>query len=702
MTRIFAKDFEAGEIGYNCGLVHDLGKYSLKAQLRLTKNGEKVDHATAGAMEVFKVYNEGFAKIMAYCISGHHSGLLDYGSENKSPSLARRLYKKVEDYSGYKTEIVLPELSKRPFRIKNPKANPFYYYFLIKMLFSCLVDADFLDTEAFMNPEKFALRSQYEELGKLQEIFNEYMNKLMQGAKNNKINQNRAEIYRTCVKAAKNPTGLFSLSVPTGGGKTLSSMGFALEHAKTNGLKRIIYVIPYTSIIEQNAQEYRDIFSDRNVLEHHSNFSFREDDLYETPSHLKLASENWDMPIITTTAVQFFESIFSKKTSRSRKLHNLSKSVIILDEAQMMPVQYLEVCVNALCEIATNYNSSVVLCTATQPNLQSVDFFSNTVEIKEIIEEPDALYEAFRRTKINKIGEVTDAELVELLRGHKQALCIVNRRNHAELLFNALKDEENIYHLSTRMCPAHRKRTIKKIKEHLKAGNPCKVISTQLIEAGVNIDFPVVFRSMAGLDSIIQAAGRCNREGKKEMAEVFVFTPTEKHAQPPKEIQMNVSEAESVFRNYDDPLSIEAINKYFELLYDSKNTDSKDLMGKIKNNAKSLEFPFAAISDVFKLIETPTISVIVPYKDGDDETDIEALLDELRFSEYPNSVIRKLQPYTVSIYEHEFNQIRKNGGLKAIGNEDMFFYISDMGLFYSNSTGIILEHEDLKNDFYMF
>jgi len=293
-------------------------------------------------------------------------------------------------------------------------------------------------------------------------------------------------------------------------------------------------------------------------------------------------------------------------------------------------------------------------------------------------------------------------ELVDHLKTHDQVLCIVNRRNHAEVLFKALKDEGNCYHLSTRMCPVHRKKTIKKIKEHLKAGEDCKVISTQLIEAGVDIDFPVVYRSMAGLDSIIQAAGRCNREGKRDLSDVFVFIPTGNHGKPPKEIQLNVSEAESVFRNFDDPLSLEAIKKYFELLYDSKNTDSKGLIKKIGDTAASLDFPFAEISDSFNLIETPTIPVIVPYENEVDEVNVEGLLNELRYSDYPNTVTRKLQPYTVSLYEHEFKQIKENGGIKVIGNEEVFFYLSDMKLFYNESTGIILKHDDLQSDFFVF
>lgn len=665
----------------------------------------KVDHATAGSQEVMNLYNKTLAKIMAYVIAGHHTGLPDGGSINKPKSLNKRLCKDVEDYSGYTSEIKPPEILKNPFKHMKTENQSFSLYFFIKMLFSCLVDADFMDTEKFMDVDKFKLRRQYEALNVLYKAFDDHMKEISSGAEQSKINQNRKKIYNQCVEAAHNPMGMFSLSVPTGGGKTLSSMGFALEHAKANDLKRIIYVIPYTSIIEQNAQVYRDIFSDDNVLEHHSNFSFEEEALSETPTKLKLASENWDMPIITTTSVQFFESLFSKKTSRSRKLHNLSGSVIILDEAQMIPVQYLEMCVMALCELVNNYHSTVVLCTATQPNIKSTPFFPKTMIIKEIMEKPEDLYEEFRRTNIVKLGEMNDSELVERLSSQSQVLCIVNRRKHAEELFKLLKDEENCYHLSTRMCPVHRKKTIKMIKRHLKAGEPCKVISTQLIEAGVDIDFPVVYRSMAGLDSIIQAAGRCNREEKREVLDVFVFTPTESHARPPREIQLNVSEAESVFRNFKDPLSIDAIMKYFELLYDSKNTDSKELIGKIKKTAKSLDFPFAEISDAFQLIETPTVSVIVPYKNEEkeaNEIDIKTLLDELRFSDYPNSVIRKLQPYTVSLYEHEFDQIKSNGGIKTIGNEDVFFYLSDMEVFYSESTGIILKHDDLQNDFFMF
>jgi len=699
MAAEFSSSFHSKEIGYNAGLLHDIGKYSKKFQERIRGKNIQVDHSTAGMKEVMTLYKNtpAIAKILSYVIAGHHAGIPDAGSLNYAGSLEYRMKKDVEPYDDYRNEIKIKEINQQTLSLKLSDKPYFSLYTFIKMVFSCLVDADFLDTEYFMNRDNAIARSGYDSLESLYKLFKAHMRRISNDSESSAINAIRSEIYQECLEKADSETGLFSLTVPTGGGKTLSSIGFALKHAIRNKLKRIIYVIPYTSIIEQNAQIYKDIFGEKNVLEHHSNYDFETTDiskLDETKLFLKLASENWDIPIVVTTNVQFFESFFSNKSSKTRKLHNISKSVVILDEAQMLPVRYLKACIHAISELKRNYNTTAVLCTATQPNIDNPELLGPDMAVQEIIEQPQRLYKVLRRTRIKRLGDQSDEELAEILRNQQQVLCVVNRKAHAANLFDKLDDKDNDFHLSTRLCAKHRKDIIEKIKGRLKAGEKCRVITTQLIEAGVDVDFPVVYRALSGIDSIAQAAGRCNREGKREIADVFVFYPTEEYAQPPGELKINASTAESIFRNYADPLSIEAIQKYFELLYDTKNIDTKDILKKIKRRCDNLDFPFSEIAADFKLIENRTTTVITQY-----DKESERLIGELKNTPYPHSTIRKLQAYTVELYEHEFKALSEAGGIESIENEEVFYCISDMNRFYDKSKGLIVDNDHLRTDF---
>ncbi|MFW6287522.1 MAG: CRISPR-associated helicase Cas3' [bacterium] len=696
----FANKFNAGQLGYTVGILHDIGKYSKEFQERLEGSKHPVDHSTAGMQEVFKLYDRNIAKLISYIIAGHHTGLPDAGSENYEGSLINRKIRSICSYRSYEKDIQIPDLSDFILPLNLSDNIAFSCFFFIKMLYSCLVDADFLDTENYMDIHKSEIRGGYASIKELLDFFNNYMETLTENAEISDINKYRNNIYDTCILKAQNDQGLFSLTVPTGGGKTLSSMGFALNHAIKNGMERIIYVIPYTSIIEQNAEVFRKIFGDVNILEHHSNFNFEDDGkMQEVSKKLRLASENWDIPIIVTTNVQFFESIFANKSSKSRKLHNLANSIIILDEAQMLPVQYLKASIMALCELVNNYHTSVVLCTATQPNLNSL--LPENIKITEIMDAPELLYEKFRRTQVINIGEIDDDSLAEKIKENNQALCIVNTREHARQLYEKLANDidfemcssEGIYHLSTRMYPLHRKQILNEIRDRLKQGLRCLVISTQLIEAGVDIDFPVVFRSMAGIDSIAQASGRCNREGKRDTANVYVFTSSEEYGQAPREIEINISEAKSVFRNYDDPMSLKGISKYFELLYDQKNIDKKDILKDIKERARSLEFPFSDIARRFKIIENNTKSIIIP---ADEEC--ENMINELKFVPYKYKILRKLQPYIVNIYDNEFKKLVETGGISVIDKERAFYQLSNIDDFYNYDTGIVRDRDDFLSD----
>lgn len=692
-SRDFADEFNAGNLAYSTGLFHDIGKYSHEFQRRLEGKNIRVDHSTAGAKEVRKLFHHEFELVgilPAYIIAGHHGGLENYGS--RVNGLCQRLQRTdIPDYSGYLNEI-RPELfTTRPFKLKSKKeSGGFCFSFFTRMLYSCLVDADSLDTEKFCSPEKSSVRGKYESFGLLTEKFNAHMQKIQSDAKDTPINRERQEIFDQCVRAGSLPPGIFSLTVPTGGGKTLSSMAFALEHLKVNNLKRIFYVIPYTSIIEQNAEVFRNIFGWQNVLEHHSNFdpaAVETDDTDTGKESLRLATENWNMPIIVTTNVQFFESLFSNKRSRTRKIHNLAKSVIILDEAQMLPTKYLLPCLAALSELVRNYGATVVICTATQPRLG--DLLDKNDRPREIMQSPDRLYETFRRVKVTNLGPLSDAELSARLTGHPQVLCIVNTRNHAKKLYDAIRKNGNCYHLSARMCPAHRRKKIAEIKARLREGRECRVISTQLIEAGVDIDFPVVYRTMTGIDSIAQAAGRCNREGRlPEKGEVFIFKSTEPYGKATSWQSLVAEVGEMALAGSKDPLSLATVSDYFGRLYHFKGNDGldeKNILHNLEEQAGNLSFPFETIADDFQIIDEGTRDLIIPY-----DNHAKMKIEELRAAEFPGKFFRELQGYSVSIYPNEFSEMERENRIEAIAER---FYMLRSCEDYSDETGLKLRQD---------
>jgi CRISPR-associated endonuclease/helicase Cas3/CRISPR-associated endonuclease Cas3-HD len=547
------------------------------------------------------------------------------------------------------------------------------------------VDADSLDTENFCAPNKAKLRGTCDPFDVLVKKFNERMSLLLSSSDESRINQYRREILEMCKAKAALPPQMFTLTVPTGGGKTLSSMAFALDHLIKNDLKRIFFVIPYTSIIEQNAAIFRDIFGGRNVLEHHSNFDTKDmdsEDLDTGVESYTLATENWDVPIVVTTNVQFFESLFSNKRSRCRKLHNLVRSVIILDEAQMLPTGYLKPCLMALSELVRNYGSSVVICTATQPKL--AELLDKSIRPVEMTHSPQELYEAFKRVNVYDIGELSDAELSIRLRGHRQALCIVNTRKHAKVLYDSISDLENCHHLSARMCPVHRRQRLAIIKTQLNKGLPCRVISTQLIEAGVDIDFPVVYRAMAGIDSIAQAAGRCNREGKREKGDVLIFRSREDHGKATAWQRRTAEISEMVIKDFQDPLSLLSVATYFQKLYfheGDAGLDKKRILSLLEERHNELSFPFEDVGDTFRIIEDNTRDLIIPYDDM-----AISIVNDMRNTIQPWKYARMIQGYSISIYQNEFDDLVRSGSVETI--HDRFYVLTDMER-YSESTGLV-------------
>ncbi len=681
MASEFATAFNSADWGNIVGLLHDLGKYSdAFQQYLLQANGmnghiesrSKVDHSTAGAQMVTNKLKDA-GKLLAYIIAGHHSGLSD------GDKLRERLSKNIPSISlvDKLSELDLPPL---PFELDKSRFT-FQLFILTKMLFSALTDADFLDTEKFMNGEKARYRGEYADINSLEDIFSERMNALTSTAKATEVNKIRAGVLGDCLKAAQLTKGFFSLTVPTGGGKTLSSMAFALRHSAMYQFDRIIYTIPFTSIIEQNADVFRKYLGDNAVLEHHSNFEPDEED-YRS----RLAGENWEAPVIVTTNVQFYESFFANRTSRCRKLHNVANSIIILDEVQSIPVKYLLACIELLRELVTDYRCSIVLCSATQPAIQYRDEFKSGIKnVREIIQNPKTLSNSLKRAKSEYIGKKNNSEIADSLLNQNKVLCIVNTRRDAKDIFTLIgKDTSYNYHLSALMCPIHRSEVLAEIKERLKEGN-CRVVSTQLVEAGVDIDFPVVYRALAGIDSIAQATGRCNREGLLEMGYTYVFMP--ENGIPKGEFTLNAQEAQSVIRQFDDMLSLNAIEEYFRNIYwiRADELDKEGIIRDIKEAAKG-DFAFKTVADKFKLIKNDMMPVVVPY--NKDAVDIIRKLDHV---DKPAVFTRRLQKYTVQLYSQQWAKLVHSGALEIKAGIFPVLVREDI---YDKKLGLIPESPD--------
>ncbi|MBN1827602.1 MAG: CRISPR-associated helicase Cas3' [Deltaproteobacteria bacterium] len=687
----FAGEFEAGDWGYTAGLWHDLGKYSIEFQKYLTLTGDadanietklgRVDHSTAGAQHAFKNLKDQ-GKLLAYTIAGHHTGLLN-GKDNEGSCLSRRLEKSIPSCDACPDWILsLTALKGFPFRV-DKKRFCFQFAFFTRMIYSCLVDADFLDTERFMDQEKSRWRQGYPSLEILNAKLQVHMEQLTARSLQTIINSRRADILRQCIDAAKRQPGLFSLTVPTGGGKTISSLAFAIQHALRYNKRRIIYVIPYTSIIEQNASVFRNILGADAVLEHHSNFDPNEED-----NRSRLASENWDAPLVVTTNVQFFESLFACRSSQCRKLHRIANSVVILDEAQMLPVPLLKPSLEALRELSLNYRATIVLCTATQPALSTSETFRDGLEnVREIIPDPERLYKTFKRVKTLKLPSLSDEELAERLNEHRQVLCIVNTRKHARLLYENIRNREGSFHLSALMCPTHRTEVLDRIRASLANVDICRVISTQLVEAGVDIDFPVVFRSLSGIDSIAQAAGRCNREGKMtQPGQVFIFMP--ESGLPPGYFRQTAETAELVLRHHQDPLSLETVHAYFEQLYwlKGKALDQYQILADLDEGAKSGNFPFRTVAEKYRIIQDGMVPLIIPWN-----REAETIIDELRYSNFPAAAARKAQRFTIQIYPQILYSLLSAGAVErfhdqynVLINSDL--YREDLGLCPNDPT----------------
>ena len=681
----FAEVFGAGDWGKAAGLLHDAGKATQEFVQRLEGKPLRVNHSIFGA-RLGRDQGGRLGLLLAYIIAGHHGGLPDGGIQ--AGQLHYRLkHERIPADVSILPGVVCPSGLKLPFS-KRPEHPGFSLAMFTRMLFSCLTDADFLDTEAFCDPDRCAVRRDNRRLslGPLRDALNDRLAELSRDAAPTHVNRLRQTVLTDCRSRAADDPGFFSLTVPTGGGKTLSSMAFALNHAETHGLRRIIYAIPFTSIIEQNAQVFSSVLGRENVLEHHCNYKSNDEaEEYGYDRWRGLAAENWDAPVVVTTNVQFFESLFSNKPSRCRKLHNIARSVIVLDEAQAIPTEYMEPCLCALRDLVEHYECSVVLCTATQPAVDDESLRTRLREVREIITDPIRLYTDLKRTEVTFAGKLTDATLAERLDGLAQVLCIVGTKAQARAVFDVLCERDEAFHLSTNMFPEHRRRVLAAIRQRLKDNMPCRVISTSLIEAGVDVDFPVVYRAMAGLDSIAQAAGRCNREGRLDgLGQVVVYEPENSPRMP--WLQRCASRAGETLRSMptEDPLGLTAMRRYFELLYDVQELDKKRIIRRLDTSVgQDLLFPFKEIAGDFRFIEDEGTAVIIPEGPA-----VEELIRQLHFTEFPRPILRKLQQYSVTVRSRDLARLRADGAIEMI--RDSFPVLRNMAA-YGERVGLCLD-----------
>ena len=716
----FAGRFGMESWGQALGALHDAGKASSAFQSRLAGDSQRVDHATAGAKIAAERYGL-CGTLMAYALAGHHGGMPNGIARMESgagrPPLEARLKGDLEPCDRFfdlvdSGKIVLPDASevgepfvpaRRKARERNMAARCFSTYVLGRMLYSSLVDADYLDTERFMAPEVADLRTSrsYAGVAELREMLAAHLEDKMEAAPDTPVNRARRAVLEDCLAAAREESGLFSLTVPTGGGKTLSSLAFALAHAAEHGMERVIVSIPYTSIVEQTAATLKGIFGAENVLEHHSNYDFG--DLGDDEEYAqRLATQNWDAPIIVTTNVQLLESLFANKPGKSRKVHSVVRSVIVLDEAQTLPDSLLMPSLAMIEELALAYGTSVVLCTATQPALGMVWPFGS--QPREIISHGDEFPAAFGgRVSYEMLGTLDVGELVDQLAALPQALCVVGTKGGARRIYRDLvrqaqdrgeleagrsATEEGIFHLSAAMTPLHRSVVLDEIRARLAVRECCIVISTQLVEAGVDVDFPLVYRELAGIDSLVQAAGRCNREGRLDagVVRVFEYVVDGKRQRSVAWLEKMKGIARDVIREHGGVVDESLVKPFFLWRYESEELDNKGIYASLSSSEifrqKLGGIPFEQVAHDYRIIEDDTVPLFVPR--GEEGR---AALARLVAAENPAALAMRLQRHSVSVPRRLAQEYAKAGATYEVGpilvlREDRLadFYKEDVGL----------------------
>jgi CRISPR-associated endonuclease/helicase Cas3 len=712
LSACFGAKFRAESAATLAGLLHDLGKYTLEFQCRL-EGGERVDHATAGAQEIVALAAQAsdrcIAEIIAHAIAGHHAGMPNSVGETSLDARLRKLLPALDPIWRNEITPIAEGLTPAGFSWRdNGRARQLAFFG--RMIFSCLVDADYRDTAAFYNAargEKIdrdwpRLRDNIDDYI---ERFDRYMEK--KPRKDTPVNVLRAEILSHTRARAQTDQGLFTLTVPTGGGKTLASLAFALDHAKRHGLERIVYAIPFTSIIDQTAAIFREVLGEDVVLEHHSSIDeeriANEDREHrrEAIDKLKLAMEDWAAPVVVTTNVQLFESLHSNRPSRCRKLHNLANCVIVLDEAQTIPLALLRPCLDALDELARNYGASIVLCTATQPAVAAPEF-PGGLDLgpeRELAPNPARLHQDLKRVQLKHLGDKTDDELVAALGDARQGLMIVNSRKHALALYRKAVEcgLDGVIHLTTRQYAAHRRRILADVRQRLKDGAPCRLIATSLVEAGVDLDFPRVWRAEAGLDQIAQAAGRCNREGGRPLEDSIVGVFRSSEHKPPREIGQLAGDMGRMMGKHADLLSPEAMRDYFGEVYWRKGEAlDKHKIGEAWLLSRSTRGPYPApsfnyrtVAENFRMIESGLAPVIVAFEEAPRE-----VLAALRGGLPPGAAARRLQSFIVQVPPKARDLLLRNEHVRFVEGFGDQFVVMENGSLYGKDTGLLWENAE--------
>ncbi|MFC4620181.1 CRISPR-associated helicase Cas3' [Camelliibacillus cellulosilyticus] len=739
----FGSKIGAEHIAGLAGMLHDMGKYSNEFReyiLEAVNNPESppkkgsVDHSTAGGKLLFEaLHSDGeivpykiIAEIIGNVIISHHSGLQDFLTPDLDSDYLKRVNEKnIEKFEEIKTRFFESVINKPEFKAfikqcedellnyikrnispKKAHRSQLIFMFLTKYIFSCLIDADRTDTRCFEERTLPNLPS-----GQV-DLFKKFYGRLMKHIENlnqsphshTLINRLRAEMSTICDDFAERPSGIYTLSIPTGGGKTLASLRYALKHAIKHNKDRIIYVVPYTTIIEQNADEVKKILKDsEHLLEHHSNIVEDTGQLTDSVSNdkeklLKLAKDNWDAPIIFTTMVQYLNVFYSKGTRNIRRLHNLSNAILIFDEVQSVPIRCISLFNESLNFLRDVCNSSILLCTATQPALDFVEKRIDSID-GEIVKSLNEVTQAFKR--VNIVDKMTDqgwnteslSEFVkECLDESPNVLVILNTKTVVKKLYKELVEKQpelKVFHLSTLMCAAHRKDILQKVKDTMKKGEKVVCLSTQLIEAGVDISFDCVIRSLAGLDSIAQAAGRCNRHGEHDIRNVYIINHNEEVLDKLKTIKIGADIAKQILidkrhdENNIDLLSPATMKLYFKNYYNSLKEDLDYFIPELKQNMYNLlnenkdyksgylnknGQPFGLILNTsiktaakyFEVIDSPTTTILVPYKDG---AELIADFNEVKSIGEMYALMKKAQQYAVNVFEHEKEQLIKNGNM---------------------------------------
>jgi CRISPR-associated endonuclease/helicase Cas3 len=714
LTACRAGKFGAERLGVIVGLLHDLGKYSRDFQDYIAGRGKSPDHATAGAKEIQTLASGSAdrvaALIGAYCIAGHHSGLPNWRGDR---ALSERLKKQLPALDPvWKSELATEarDLFPKDFKWHSDKDRAAFQFAMFgRMVFSCLVDADFRDTEKFyFAAEGKAVNREWQPLTQivadLVGRFGAHIAAVEAKAKDTELNRLRSHILTHARSKAAVPRGVFTLDVPTGGGKTLASLGFALDHAKAHGMDRIVYGIPFTSIIDQTVTIFREVLGENVVLEHHSAIEDEQQDRKreneegepDVSAKMRLAMEDWTAPVIVTTNVQLFESLFASRTSRCRKLHNLVNSVIILDEAQTIPRPLLRPCVAVLDELVRNYGCSVVLCTATQPALGEPGFKGgfDLSKDRELAPHPEKLTEKneFKRVRLVHGGDMNDAALVEALAAAPQGLVIVNSRKHALALYRAAQAAElqGVVHLTTRHYPAHRREILAKVRWMLENKAPCRLIATSLIEAGVDVDFPKGWRAEAGLDQIAQAAGRVNREGGRPPDDSTLTVFRAPDNPPPPEIKGLSADMARMMHKHANLFSPAAIEDFFNEVYwrlSPQGLDAKSIFDDFKIGSGIADFSYRAVAEKFRMIESGMVPVVVP---GDDEA--REAIKKLSVAQIPSAAIaRDLQTYIVQVPPKARQRLIDCGKVVYVKPElrgEQFAVLTDPSL-YQDNVGLL-------------